>query len=71
MIRRLLLCTCIVIGLGAGFAQAQFEWWPGASYDPDIPTLEQVAGHALMEEITRPADVIRYMQALAEASPIS
>lgn len=45
------------------------ELAPGTRYDPDIPTLEEVAGHGFTEEITPPEDVIRYMQALAEASP--
>ena len=44
------------------------ELAPGTSYDPDIPTLEEVVGHGLTEEITPPEGVIRYMQALAEAS---
>ena len=42
---------------------------PGTRYDPDIPTLEQVAGHDFGEAITTPADVIRYIEALAEAAP--
>ncbi len=42
---------------------------PGTRYDPGIPTLEQVAGHDFGEAITPPADVIRYMEALAEAAP--
>ena len=42
---------------------------PGTRYDPDIPTLEQVAGHDFGEAITPPADVIRYIEALAEAAP--
>ncbi len=42
---------------------------PGTRYDPDIPTLEQVAGHDFGEAITPPADVVRYIEALAEAAP--
>ena len=42
---------------------------PGTRYDPDIPTLEQVAGQDFGEAITPPADVIRYIEALAEAAP--
>ncbi len=49
-------------------AQAQ-ELAPGARYDPDIPTLEEVAGHGFREAVTPPADVIRYMEALATAAP--
>ncbi len=43
--------------------------WPGTTYDPSIPTLEQVAGHDFREAITPPDDVIRYMEALAAAAP--
>ncbi len=42
---------------------------PGTRYDPSIPTLEEVVGHAFTEEITPPDQVIRYIEALAEAAP--
>ncbi len=42
---------------------------PGTRYDPAIPTLEQVVGHDPRAEITPPADVLRYMEALAAAAP--
>jgi hypothetical protein len=42
---------------------------PGTQYDPDIPTLEEVAGHDFVEEITPPDQVVSYMRALAEAAP--
>ena len=45
------------------------ELAPGTRYDPDIPTLEEVAGHDFREVITPPADVIRYIEALAAAAP--
>ena len=48
--------------------QAQ-ELAPGARYDPDIPTLEEVAGHGFREAVTPPDDVIRYMAALAAEAP--
>ncbi len=49
-------------------AQPQ-ELAPGTRYDPNIPTLEQVVGHDFGEVVTPPADVIRYVTALAEAAP--
>ena len=49
-------------------AQA-LELVPGTAYDPDIPTLEEVVGHDFGEVITAPADVVRYIEALAEADP--
>ncbi len=42
---------------------------PGTRYDPSIPTLVTIAGHDFGEVITPPADVIRYMEALAGAAP--
>jgi len=44
------------------------ELVPGAQYDPTIPTLQQVVGHDFGEEVTPPDDVVRYMEALAEAA---
>jgi hypothetical protein len=45
------------------------ELMPGTQYDPAIPTLQQVVGHDFREEVTPPDDVVRYMEALAEAAP--
>ncbi len=42
---------------------------PGTRYDPDIPTLEQVVGHDFGDVVTHPDDVVRYVEALAEAAP--
>ena len=42
---------------------------PGTSYDPAIPTLEQVVGHDFHEEITPPDEIAAYLAALAEAAP--
>jgi len=38
-------------------------------FDASIPTLEEVAGHRTGEQITRPAMVVDYMEALAAAAP--
>ncbi len=45
------------------------ELSPGTRYDPAIPTLESVAGHDFRERVTPPDQIIRYMEALAEAAP--
>ncbi|HUF76778.1 MAG TPA: M14 family zinc carboxypeptidase, partial [Longimicrobiales bacterium] len=34
-----------------------------------VPTLEEVVGHDFREEITAPDDIVRYVEALAEAAP--
>ncbi|HSW28518.1 MAG TPA: M14 family zinc carboxypeptidase [Longimicrobiales bacterium] len=45
------------------------ELAPGTQYDPAIPTLEQVAGHAITEALTWPEQIVSYFQALAAAAP--
>jgi hypothetical protein len=49
-------------------AQEQ-PFWPGAKYDPAIPTLKQVVGHDPGAEITPPDQVGQYLQALHKAAP--
>ena len=56
--------------LGPGAAQpAEDPFWPGAKYDPAIPTLRQVLGHDPAAEITPPEQVGQYLQALQKAAP--
>jgi hypothetical protein len=43
--------------------------WPGANYDPAIPTLKSVLGHDHGEVITPPEGIERYLQALQQAAP--
>jgi hypothetical protein len=50
-------------------AQSNFEYWPDANYDPAVPTIESVVGHAPGDRITWAADAIRYFDALAAALP--
>lgn len=42
---------------------------PGVTYDPAIPTLRQVVGHAPGEQISSPEQIAAYLKALAEAAP--
>lgn len=60
------LVLLLLLGFGAAGA---FEFIPGVRYDPAVPTLEQVLGHAPGERITDAAGTRRYMQALAAARP--
>ncbi|MEL6363044.1 MAG: M14 metallopeptidase family protein [Pseudomonadota bacterium] len=46
-----------------------FAFWPGAQYRDDVPTVMDVIGHKLGEEITRPEDAVRYFEVLQEAFP--
>ena len=43
--------------------------WPGAKYDPAIPTLKSVLGHDHGEVITTPEGMAQYLQALQKAAP--
>lgn len=45
------------------------EFWPGVSYDPVVPTFEEVLGHGPGERITSHAEIMRYLGALAAAMP--
>ena len=69
------LCLCVseasFVVSEASFmiAQAPEAIWPGAKYDPAIPTLLQVVGHDHGLEITTPDQVGDYLQALAKAAP--
>jgi hypothetical protein len=45
------------------------ELWPGATYDPAIPTPKAVLGHEFGEEISSPEEIVLYLKALAAAAP--
>ncbi len=44
-------------------------YWPGANYDPSIPTVKDVLGYSLGEKITTHADMVTYFDALSKAAP--
>ena len=50
-------------------AQQDFEFWPNADYDPSIPTIGSVLGHAPGERITWHKDALRYFDALESSQP--
>ena len=74
-------CRCLLLmaaigsqwhGQAAALAEKDPMWLlplPGVDADPNIPTLQQVAGHAWAQAITSHAGIERYLQALAEAAP--
>ena len=65
-------CLCLLaigVSLLAQEKQASFEYWPGASYDPSVPTEKAVIGHDPGERVTRPEDIVKYMEALAASRP--
>jgi len=65
MKRLVLLAACAL----SAFAQVKFEYWPGASYDPAVPTPVKVLGYDFGDRISSHANILRYMQALAAAQP--
>lgn len=46
-----------------------FEYVPGTTFDPSIPTVEQVLGYKSGEDITAHGDMVRYFEALRNAAP--
>ncbi len=63
-----MLATLVLAALVQVPAPMQ-ELPPGTRYDASIPTLADVVGHEFQEAVTRPDQVIQYMEALAEAAP--
>lgn len=61
-----MLCLATLL-LGVVRSQ-DFEFLPGAKYDPTIPTLKAVSGHGWGERITMHHESERYLQALQQAS---
>ena len=61
-----LLLVCAAAPLAA---QAPYEYWPGAKYNPAIPTIKSVLGYEPGERITSHAGLMTYLEALAKASP--
>ncbi len=68
----LVFCVGLSLSLSSSAvvrAQHPEPIWPGAKYDPAIPTIQQVLGHDTGMEITPPDQVGDYLQALAKAAP--
>src|SRR5262245_66320190 len=63
-----LLLALSLLAARSAFAQ-DAPFWPGAKYDPGIPTLKQVVGHEPGQEISSPDQVGAYLQALQKAAP--
>lgn len=63
----LMITATLLISLSA--VAQEFEFFPGAAYDPSVPTLQQVVGHAWGEKITMHHEAERYLKTLAEVSP--
>lgn len=60
--------TAIAFSFSAS-AEEDLLFWPDASYDPAIPSFEDVLGYAPGERITWYRDAVAYFEALAAAAP--
>ncbi len=50
-------------------AQARFEHWPGAVYDPAVPNHKKVLDYDPGERISSHGNILKYLEALAAAAP--
>lgn len=66
---RPLLPLLFVVLAGLYSAASAQPLWPGATYDPKIPTIKSVLGYQFGEEITSPDGLITYLKALVAAAP--
>jgi hypothetical protein len=55
--------------LSATASSETFEFWPGARFDPAVPSFEKVFAHAPGEAILSHAEILTYVDALAAAKP--
>ncbi len=61
--------TLFLLFVPTAAGQTKFEYWPGAVYDPAVPTMRKVLGYDAGDRITSHANVGKYMEALAAAEP--
>ena len=67
MFRKSILFVLVLVA-PTGSAQDD-AFWPGVTYDTGVPTMEEVLGHAPGERIVSHAEMVRYLEALAESRP--
>ncbi len=61
--------AALAMALQVVAAQAPLALAPNTRYDERIPTLQQVVGHEVGEEISSPEQIVAYLKALAAAAP--
>ena len=62
-------CLFALVILPFTLAQPKLEFWPGTQYDPAVPTFQKVLGYGPGERISSHTNLMRYMEALAQAAP--
>ncbi len=64
----LILASLILAG-GLVAQKRTLEMWPGAQYDPGVPSVQKVLGHEVGERIAPHAHLMKYFETLAAARP--
>lgn len=59
----------LLIGLSLLAQKKSVDMWPGAQYDPAIPTVKKTVGFEIGERIASHANLMKYFEALAVAQP--
>ncbi|MBP1635552.1 MAG: deacylase/carboxypeptidase superfamily protein, partial [Acidobacteria bacterium] len=58
-----------LLAVSAGAVAQERAWWPGARYDPAVPTPKSFLGYEAGDDYTEHPAMLAYMRRLAEASP--
>ena len=66
---RMCFSLVAVLLVATANAQQKFEYWTNADYDPAIPTIASILGHAPGERVTWHRDAVRYFDALESLHP--
>ena len=64
---RLLFATLLAASFG--WTQPKLDFWPGAQYDAAVPSFQKVLGYGPGERISSHTNLMRYLEALAQAAP--
>lgn len=64
-----LLVAGLALACSLSAQKRTVEMWPGAQYDPAIPTIEKTLGYSAGERIASHAHIMKYFEALAAAQP--
>ncbi len=64
---RLIFATLLASSFA--WSQPKLDFWPGAQYDPALPTFQKVLGYGPGERISSHANLMRYLDTLAQAAP--
>ncbi len=67
--RKVVIALCLCVSVASSVGAQEPALWPGAKYDPAIPTIKSVLGHDHGEVITPPDGIAQYLQALQKAAP--